>query len=128
MNKKEEALFLHLKENHYPEIEFSEDKYCRYDCEDDDRVIEIKCRNKHYPTMIIERSKYNALIDVADERGVSPLYINSTPEGIFEWNLSDVEIEWKVETKHPATTHFSNNNRVAKEVGYLDINEAKVLE
>ena len=128
MNKKEEALFLHLKETYYPDLEFSEDQYCKYDCRDDEVVIELKCRNTHYPTMMIEKKKYDALIAVAEDKALTPLYVNSTPEGIFAWNLYDVDIEWRIENKHPATTAFANTNRVPKEVGYLDINEAKVLE
>jgi hypothetical protein len=128
MTKKEEALFLHLKENFYPDLEFAPETYSKHDCIDGEVLIELKCRNKHYPTMLIEKKKYDYLTETANELGLLPLYVNSTPEGIYKWDLSSVDIEWKVENKHPATTTFHNNRRVEKEVGYLDVEEAEVLE
>lgn len=105
-------------------------KYSRHDCvsEKHKSVIELKCRKKHYDTMLIEKKKYDALVAKAEALGYTPYYINSTPEGIYSWNLNDIEINWKIENKHPATTSFGNRMRVEKEVGYLDIAYAKVLK
>jgi len=53
-----------------------------------------------------------------------PFYINSTPQGVFSFDLMDVaEPEW-VTHYMPATTEFARNWKVEKLVGYLDINEA----
>ena len=56
-----------------------------------------------------------------------PIYINSTPDGIFSFNLNKIYPTFEVNNKNPATTQFYNNNRVEKEVTYLEINEALKL-
>ena len=52
-------------------------------------------------------------------------YINSTPEGIFSFNLNKIEEpNWWTE-ELPATTDFNRSQRINKEVGYLNIKDAK---
>lgn len=116
---KEKHLLEWLQNNWDDTLRKSEDTFSRWDCESEgnDGHIELKCRRKHYDTMLIEKKKYDALF----ETGSNPIYINSTPKGIYLWYLKDNDIEWKIETKHPATTTFSNTRRVEKEVGYLSI-------
>ena len=46
-------------------------------------------------------------------------------KGIYSFNLFDVLPKWEVNYKNPATTQFNNRNRIAKEVAYLNINDAK---
>jgi hypothetical protein len=38
-----------------------------------------------------------------------------------------VDAQWEVNHKNPATTEFSNTSKVAKEVTYLNINQATKL-
>lgn len=118
-NWKEPNLFSWLKENWDYTIKQAEDPYSRWDCETEgnDGHIELKCRRIHYDTMLIEKKKYDSLMAT----GSNPIYINSTPKGIFMWFLKDNDIDWKVEHKHPATTTFGNRTKVPKEVGYLAI-------
>jgi hypothetical protein len=71
--------------------------------------------------------KYRKLITQAAERDLIPYYINSTPQGVFSFDLMDVpEPEW---FNHwmPATTEFARSNKVSKLVGYLPIEEAVQL-
>lgn len=125
---KEKDLFAYLKLHHYPDLHKVEDTYSRWDCISKDRVIELKCRRTHYPTMLIEKKKYDALQLEAKKLKHKAVYINSTPRGIYKWLLDDnLPIEWLIEHKHPATTSFGNRNIISKEVGYLDIKDAKVL-
>jgi hypothetical protein len=71
--------------------------------------------------------KYKKLITQAAERNLVPMYINSTPLGIYSFDLMDVpEPEW-VTHRMPATSEFSNRYKVNKLVGYLDISEAVKL-
>lgn len=82
--------------------------------------VELKCRRRHYEYLLIERSKYEKLL-----RNKRMRYINSTPEGIFSFNLKKIEEpNWWVE-EMPATTDFDRCKRVNKEVGYLNIKDAK---
>ncbi len=126
---KEIDLFLFLLDNKYPDLQKSEGIYDSFDCisRDSNAYIELKCRNTHYPTLLIEEMKYRKLITQAAERDLIPFYINSTPEGVFSFDLMEVaEPEW---FNHwmPATTEFSRSNKVSKLVGYLPIEEAVKL-
>jgi hypothetical protein len=71
--------------------------------------------------------KYRKLITQSAERDLIPFYINSTPQGVYSFDLMDLpEPEW-VNGWMPATTEFSRNQKVTKLVGYLDIEEAVKL-
>jgi hypothetical protein len=118
----EKKLFEKLKES-IPDLKLADNKMSRWDCVSHERklLIELKSRRTHYPTLLIEEKKYDAMISKADELGYEAYYINSTPEGVYSFNLHKVEIDFKVETKHPATTTFGKRSRVPKSVGYLCI-------
>lgn len=123
---KEIDLFLYLLDNKYPDLQKSEGIYDSFDCISlyGGAYIELKCRNTHYPTLLIEEMKYRKLITQAAERNLTPFYINSTPEGIYSFDLMDVpEPEWFTH-RMPATTEFSRNSKIDKLVGYLPIEEA----
>ena len=123
---KEQELFDFLKADLYPDLIKSPGIYDAFDCisEQAGHYIELKCRHAHYPTLLIEEMKYRKLITQAAERDLVPFYINSTPLGVFSFDLMDVaEPEW-VSHWMPATTEFSRSNKVSKLVGYLPIEEA----
>ena len=126
---KEIELFEYLKDNLYPDLTKSEGIYDAFDCISvmAGHYIELKCRHTHYETLLIEEMKYRKLITQAAERDLIPFYINSTPEGVFSFDLMDVaEPEWFSHWM-PATTEFSRSNKVSKLVGYLPIEEAVKL-
>lgn len=126
---KELDLFNYLKSNLYPDLTKSEGIYDSFDCisEQAGHYIELKCRYTHYDTLLIEEMKYRKLITQAAERDLIPFYINSTPKGVFSFDLMDVaEPEWSVGWM-PATTEFARNHKMEKLVGYLPIEEAVQL-
>jgi hypothetical protein len=125
----EELLFSFLREGLYPDLVKSEGIFDAYDCisKQAGHYIELKCRATHYDTLLIEEMKYRKLITQAAERDLVPYYINSTPQGIFSFDLMDVpEPEW-VTHWMPATTEFARSNKVSKLVGYLPVDEAVQL-
>ena len=125
MAMKEQNLFDYLKESLYPDLTKSEGIYDSFDCisVQAGHYIELKCRYTHYDTLLIEEMKYRKLITQAAERDLIPFYINSTPNGVFSFDLMDLaEPEW-VSHWMPATTEFSRSNKVSKLVGYLPIEE-----
>lgn len=131
MGHNEESLIEYLREEYIPDLENVKNKYSKWDCisKESNMIVELKCRNRHYDALLIEKNKYDALLEKAStEFHLEPWYINSTPKGIYAWNLDKVEIEWKEETQHPASTSFKNRRRVPKVVGYLKIKDAVVLE
>lgn len=126
---KELDLFNHLKETLYPDLVKSENTFDSFDCISDKagHYIELKCRYTHYPTLLIEEMKYKKLITQAKELDLIPFYINSTPEGIFSFDLLDIqEPEWVLHFM-PATSEFANRSKVEKLVGYLPVEEAVKL-
>ena len=126
---KELELFNFLQESLYPDLVKSEGIYDSFDCisQQAGHYIELKCRHTHYPTLLIEEMKYRKLITQSAERDLIPFYINSTPLGIYSFDLMDVaEPEWFVH-EMPATTEFDNNDKKYKLVGYLPIEEAVQL-
>jgi hypothetical protein len=125
----EELLFTFLRESLYPDLVKSEGIFDAYDCISlqAGHYIELKCRATHYNTLLIEEMKYRKLITQAAERDLIPYYINSTPAGIFSFDLMDLpEPVWYVQYL-PATTEFDRVEKVDKLVGYLPIEEAVQL-
>jgi len=126
---READLFEYLKSELYPDLVKSEGIFDSFDCisQQAGHYIELKCRHTHYPTLLIEEMKYRKLITQAAERDLIPFYINSTPQGIYSFDLMEVpEPEWFTH-RMPATTEFSRNNKIDKIVGYLPIEEAVQL-
>jgi len=125
----EELLFTFLRDGFYPDLEKAPGIYDAFDCisATAGHYIELKCRYTHYDTLLIEEMKYRKLITQAAERDLIPFYINSTPKGVFSFDLMDVpEPVWEVGWM-PATTEFSRNHKMEKLVGYLPIAEAVQL-
>ena len=122
----EDDLFSYLKNFLYPDLVRSEGIYDAYDCvsKQAGHYIELKCRATHYDTLLIEEMKYRKLITQAAERDLIPFYINSTPEGLFSFDLMDIpEPVWFTQ-QMPATTEFENEDKIDKLVGYLPVEEA----
>jgi len=126
MAMNELVLFDFLKFNLYPDLERAPGIYDAFDCHSQKagHFIELKCRQSHYSTLLIEQMKYRKLIEQAFHRDLLPFYINSTPLGIYSFDLTEIdEPQWHVH-QMPATTEFENVNKVEKVVGYLPIEEA----
>jgi hypothetical protein len=121
----EAELFAYLQQEHYPDLVKSESPYDTFDCSSRmaQHYIELKCRRTHYDTLLIEQMKYRHLIEQSVRLQMWPFYINSTPEGIFSFDLSEIaEPEWHTHLM-PATTDFENTEKKEKLVGYLDIKD-----
>lgn len=81
-----------------------------------DIYTEAKCRKEHYPTMYIEESKYIKLIQYK-----RCWYVNSTPLGIFCWDihkLNNIIFRNKLMTK---TQQFGKKEMIYKSVADLPI-------
>ena len=115
-------LFEYLRLNFLPDLERSANVFERFDCTSQSARlhVELKCRRSHYDTLLIEKKKFDALIAASTQLQFSPCYINSTPQGIFGFNLSKIEPTWQTELM-PATTDFTNNDKIEKVVGFLSV-------
>jgi hypothetical protein len=126
---KEKDLFEWLNANYYKSLVNSKNPISRWDCYDIETQnrIELKCRRKHYDTLILEKKKFDALILESNKNFDIPIYINSTPNGIYLFNLNKIELKWFIKSL-PATTEFKKRMWVKKEITELNINKAKKLK
>ncbi len=117
-------LFNIIKATHVQDLEKSDDQYSRFDCYSlkYNMDIELKCRNKHYDELLIEKDKYDALLKRSEKFGTTPTEINSTPEGIYVFNLHKIaQPKWEDKGGLPTTSHFSDRRKIVKTVGFLPI-------
>jgi hypothetical protein len=128
-NWKEIDLFNYLKENVYFDLVKSKNQMSRWDCYSPatGHRIELKCRTRHFDTLLLEKKKYIAMIEECEKHLDIPIYINSTPKGVFSFNLHKINPTFEINNKNPATTQFYNTQRIEKEVTYLEINQALKL-
>ncbi len=139
----EEQLLSHLQKTSVPNLERMEYGFSHWDCtafyetpmSRVDYLLELKCRETHYPELLIEQAKYDWLIEEAGKRSARPAYINWTPQGIFAWDLYRVrEPHWEVK-QLPTTTQFGDRYFgdpdfvpiVPKVVGFLPVADAVIL-
>ena len=107
------------------------EEYCTYDAVESRYVAEIKVRNKHYDTCLIEYDKCLANQGHADIDGKEFLYIVATTTHIYVFNISKIQksrskIRWKNE-ELPRNSHFGGyNDKKTKKVGYIPIGRASV--
>jgi hypothetical protein len=124
MIKTEKELFDYLKSNYIPDLELAKDKFSAYDCYSSKHkmVIELKCRRTHYYSLFLEKMKFDKLTSL----GCEVRYVNSTPKGVYSFDLNKIEIDW-VERVMKKQTDFSNNNKVIKVVGELNVKNSTLL-
>jgi hypothetical protein len=85
---------------------------------------ELKCRDIHYDDLIIEKIKYDNLINCKEN---NVRYINWTPNGIYSFDIRKIiEPKWFFKLL-PKTTQFENKEHIKKLVGYLNIQLAKKI-
>jgi hypothetical protein len=121
----EHELFVLLKKRLFPDLEKFDSTFHNADCFsfEDKLYIELKCRRTHYDELIIEEYKYERLVNLAMDLDYSPVYVNSTPKGVWAFNLGILLPRWEDRDNLPATTEFENTTKVTKSVGYLNIKD-----
>ena len=82
--------------------------------------IELKCRRAHYNDLLIEKIKWDKLIECDNVR-----YINSTPIGVYSFDLKVIKEPSWLEREMPISTEFGNKSKSIKLVGFINISEAK---
>tara|TARA_Y100000385_G_C13086746_1_gene636742 strand:+ start:946 stop:1326 length:381 start_codon:yes stop_codon:yes gene_type:complete len=125
---KEQALFMYITDCCYPDLVKAKKQMSKWDCYSPGTKhrIELKCRRIHYDTLIIEKPKYEAIMKKCKENNDIPIYINSTPKGIFRFNLSNFDPVWQTKYLNK-TTDFSNRALIPKEIFMLPVNEAETI-
>ena len=123
----EQGLFDYIKATYLEDLVKSEHEYEYIDATSNGYklTIELKCRHTHYDELILEKDKYESLMDRANDLGFTPFYINSTPKGIYAFNLRKITVTWTTK-RLPAST-FNKAPAIDKEVTLLHIDKAVKL-
>lgn len=121
----EKKLFDFLKDSYYTDLVMARNPMSRWDCYSPSTKhrIELKCRRTHYDTLLLEKKKYDAMVMECLKHNDIPMYINSTPKGIYAFDLMSIEPLWEVKSLR-VTTDFSDQNWIYKKVMFLDINNS----
>tara|TARA_R110002012_G_scaffold321773_2_gene551319 strand:+ start:6195 stop:6611 length:417 start_codon:yes stop_codon:yes gene_type:complete len=124
----EKDLFDWLVINHYKDLVKANSPISRWDCYSPEQYhrIELKCRKTHYDSLLIERKKYDAIIKKCDDNLDIPIYINSTPNGIYRFNLYNLNFNWE-KKRLRRTTEFEDNSWTEKEIALIEVIDAEVL-
>jgi len=125
----EKMLFDYLKNKYWNDLKLSTEEYSSWDCfsYSTKTRIELKCRKTHYKELMIEKQKYYYLVKKYIETNEIPLYINSTPDGIFAFDLRTIDPIWITNKQMPKTTEFNTITKVEKTYGLININQAKKI-
>jgi len=84
---------------------------------------ELKCRGEDYDTLLIEKYKWDKLMEYTEEK---VYYINSTPKRVVLFDIKKLpEPIWEVQ-KHNKTTMFENNEKIDKVVGFYNIEKQSI--
>ena len=123
----EQGLFDYIKATYLEDLEKSEHAYENIDATSNGYrlTLELKCRHTHYDELILEKDKYDSLMDRANHLGFTPFYINSTPNGIYAFNLRKITVTWT--TKRLPSNTMENGPAIDKEIALLHIDKAVKL-
>lgn len=83
--------------------------------------IELKNRSKHYDNLIIEKSKFDKLIQYPRAR-----YICATPVGIYSFDLHKLQINW-IEKLLPNASNCTHYGYIMKKIAYINISQGKEI-
>jgi hypothetical protein len=84
-------------------------------------VIEMKFRNKYYPEKLLEKYKYDALMEMKSD--IVKLYFVADPKGNYLFWLNDIQLPTVEKRYCPSTTLWSKQKEI-KEVYLLKENIA----
>ena len=123
----EQSLFDYIKGKYVEDLELSGDAFEYIDATSQTyrMKVELKCRHTHYDELILEKDKYESLLQQADKLGFTPFYINSTPKGIYAFNLRKITVTWI--TKRLPSNTFDKGPEIDKKVALLHIDKAVKL-
>lgn len=123
----EQSLFDYIKETYLEDLEKTTHTYEYTDATSTGYrlTLELKCRHTHYDELILEKDKYESLVALADSLGFTPFYINSTPQGIYAFNLRKIKVTWT--TKRLPSNTVDKGPVIDKEVALLHIDKAVKL-
>ena len=109
----------------YPNLVTCSNPYSRYDLYTDNSIVELKSRRSNYLSYIIEKSKYDALIELGKKLHKEVYYIVSDLNNIYIFDLNKVEIDWRFNSAS-TRTDFDGGVVTTRLQGFIDIRQAYV--
>jgi hypothetical protein len=88
-------------------------------------VIEMKFRKKYYDSKLLEKKKYDALMELNSD--IVKIYFVSDPKGSY-WFWLDKLSKMQVFDKHCPTTSYWNDKKQNKEVYLLAEEQASIVD
>lgn len=93
-------------------------------------IFDIKKRHTSYPSMMIEKDKYDYLFEMCDthkEKKLKPLYINVIDNTVYAWILTyHLDLNWQYELLPRKTSEQIGFQR--KLVSYLPLNRSFIIK
>lgn len=132
----EEYLYGILKKYHYEDLTPRMKLSSHDDCYSllYDSIIELKCRTEHFSVggMLLEKEKYDWMMDISAASRVRNIwYINSTPIGVYKWDLLKLNVPlWETGkfNKRTEGVPVFQRKKVPKIVTFLQFEDATILE
>jgi hypothetical protein len=123
----EDDLFKYIKATYVEDLERSNDAFEYIDATSDGyrMVVELKCRHTHYDELLLEKDKYESLMQQANSLGYTPFYINETPQGIYAFNLRKITVTFT--TKRLPSSTVDHGPVIDKQIALLHIDKAVKL-
>tara|TARA_R100000935_G_scaffold10428_1_gene20845 strand:- start:889 stop:1308 length:420 start_codon:yes stop_codon:yes gene_type:complete len=128
VNQWEKAVVILLNSEGW-DLEWSGEGFSRYDAKGKtpkgfDCVIEMKFRNKHYDTKMLEKDKYDSLMML--DKDIIKIFYVFDPKGNFLYYLNTLKLPKPVKKYCPDTTMWTKK-KLLKEVYLLEENGAVVI-
>jgi len=94
----------------------TDDKFCRWDAENEHYLVELKIRGRYYSEKLLQADKGLGLIQSAESLDKIPLYIVSDEKGVYIYNLNQINLlEYPIcELVAPVTTEFEKHKMITK--------------
>ena len=90
------------------------------------QIFEVKVRDTHYPELMLEKIKLEALNKKAKEFDADAYYVNITPSGCYIFKLKDtIEYEW-IKEMHWASTTDKSRGKKLKSLVYIPLSDGRV--
>ena len=90
---------------------------------DDECWMEGKCRSRNLLSVFIQKDKWDIL-----KQKEKSYYVNSTLDGIYMWNIQDIEEPLWREQSMEESQEFKSSGRVKKLVGDLHTKHAMQID
>ena len=128
VNQWEKAVVILLNSEGW-DLKWSGEGFSRYDAvgktpKGFDCVIEMKFRNKHYDTKMLEKDKYDSLMRL--DKDIIKIFYVFDPKGNFLYYLNTLKLPKPVKKYCPDTTMWTKK-KLLKEVYLLEENGAVVI-